>query len=129
MSKELSRGISLELTEEVTPDKTAEAIGSGMLPVYATPAMIALMENCACNSILDHLEDGQGSVGISMNVEHVSATAEGRQVRAVATLDEVDGRRLVFRVEAYDDAGLIGKGTHERFIINNERFLEKAKSK
>ena len=129
MNNELKPGITLELTEEVTSDKTASAIGSGMLPVYATPAMIALMENAACNSVADYLEDGQGTVGTSMNVQHVSATAEDRQVRAVATLTEVDGRRLVFDVEAFDDAGLIGKGTHERFIITNEKFLAKAKNK
>ena len=129
MNNELKPGITLELTEEVTSDKTASAIGSGMLPVYATPAMIALMENAACNSVSDYLEDGQGTVGTSMNVQHVSATAEDRQVRAVATLTEVDGRRLVFDVEAFDDAGLIGKGTHERFIITNEKFLAKAKNK
>ena len=99
----------------VTPENTAAAVGSGSLPVFATPYMIALMENAACNAIADALEDGQSSVGM-----HVTAQAE---------LIEVDRRRLVFRVTASDDAGPIGQGTHERFLIMAEKFLAKAEAK
>ena len=101
----------------VTPENTAAAVGSGSLPVFATPYMIALMENAACNAIADALEDGQSSVGTKLDV---SARAE---------LVEVDRRRLVFRVTASDDAGPIGQGTHERFLIMAEKFLAKAEAK
>ena len=100
----------------VTPENTAAAVGSGSLPVFATPYMIALMENAACNAIADALEDGQSSVGTKLDVSHDE-------------LIEVDRRRLVFRVTASDDAGPIGQGTHERFLIMAEKFLAKAEAK
>ena len=109
----------------VTPENTAAAAGSGALPVFATPCMIGLMENAAMLSVQPYLEEGQGSVGTRIEVSHLAATPVGLRVRAESELLEVDRRRLVFRVSAYDERGLIGEGTHERFIIDKERFLEK----
>ena len=105
----------------VTPENTAAAVGSGSLPVFATPYMIALMENAACNAIADALEDGQSSVGTKLDVSHDAATPVGMHVTAKAELVEVDRRRLVFRVTASDDAGPIGQGTHERFLPRRRR--------
>lgn len=113
----------------VTEELTAKALGSGLLPVYATPAMIALMENTAYMSVADDLDEGYGTVGIRMNVNHVSATPIGMKVTCETKLLTIDERRLVFEVRAYDEVGLIGEGTHERFIINNEKFLKKTESK
>ena len=110
----------------VTPENTAAAVGSGALPVFATPYMIALMENAACNAIADGLEEGQSSVGTKLDVSHDAATPVGMHVTARAELVEVDRRRLVFRVTAEDDAGPIGQGTHERFLIMADKFLAKA---
>ena len=118
-----------ESTMMVTEDKTAKAMGSGDLPVLATPAMIALMEKTACESVAPYLEEGSGTVGTELNVKHVAATPIGMQVTCETELVEVDGRRLVFHVKASDEAGLIGEGTHERFIINNEKFQSKANGK
>ena len=125
----MEAGITGKQTITVTEDKTAEVMGSGMLPVYATPAMIALMENTASKSVQEHLEEGQGTVGTLIQVNHVSATPVGMDVTCETTLVEVDRKRLVFEVKAYDAAGIIGEGIHERFIIDNEKFMTKAKGK
>jgi predicted thioesterase len=122
-------GIKGEEKVVVTEALTARAMGSGELDVYATPAMIALMENTAYKSVAGYLEDGCGSVGTLMNVKHLSATPIGVEVVCKSQLVEVDGRRLVFEVKAYDKAGLIGEGTHERFVIDNKRFMEKTNAK
>lgn len=113
----------------VTEELTAMRIGSGLLPVYATPMMIALMENTAANSVQPYLEEGQGTVGTRVDVSHLAATPLGMTVRVETELTEIDRRRLVFSVHAFDDASLIGEGTHERFIVNNEKFMLKANSK
>lgn len=113
----------------VTKENTAKMMGSGSLPVLATPAMIALMEAAAAGSVEPHLETGKGTVGTLIQVKHVSATPVNMNVRAESALLEVDGKRLVFSVKAYDAAGLIGEGTHERFIIDNVRFMDKTNSK
>ncbi|MDO5517707.1 MAG: thioesterase family protein [Clostridium sp.] len=108
---------------------TAEKMGSGTLPVYATPSMIALMENTASVSVADYLEEGKGTVGTLINVKHVSATRVGAAVTCETELIEIDRKRLVFEVKAYDEAGIIGEGTHERFIIDNNRFMENVNNK
>lgn len=113
----------------VTKELTAEVIGSGLLPVYATPSMIALMENTASKSVEEFLEEGQGTVGTSLNIKHLSATAVGKAVTCESKLIEVDRKRLVFEVKAFDEAGLIGEGIHERFIIDNKKFMERALNK
>ena len=113
----------------VTEENTAKVMGSGALDVFATPAMIALMEKTAWESVQPYLEEGSGTVGTLMNVKHVAATPVGMEVTCETKLIEVDRKRLVFEVKAYDAAGVIGEGTHERFIIDNERFLAKAEAK
>ncbi len=122
-------GITGKQTITVTEEKTAQAMGSGTLPVFATPAMIALMENTASKSVETKLDEGAGTVGTLINVKHVAATPVGMDVTCETKLVEVDRKRLVFEVKAYDAAGVIGEGTHERFIIDNEKFLGKAEAK
>lgn len=122
-------GIKGEKTLIVTEEMTAEKVGSGLLPVYATPMMIAEMENVASMSVAPYLNEGEGTVGTKMNVNHVSASPVGIEVRVETELTEVDRRRLVFSVKAYDAAGLIGEGVHERFIIQNEKFMAKTSAK
>lgn len=126
---EMETGITGQQEEIVTEEKTAKAMGSGELPVYATPAMIALIEKTAWMSVAGELEEGQGTVGTKLAVEHVSASPLGAHITCKTTLVGVDRRRLLFSVEVSDDAGIIGQGTHERFIVDNEKFLTKAKGK
>lgn len=125
----METGIKLALERKVTNSMTAKTMGSGTLEVLATPAMIALIEETAWKSVAQQLEEGQGTVGISLNVEHLAPTPLGMDVRCETTLVNVDGRKLTFEVAAYDEKGLIGRGTHERFIINEEKFQAKANGK
>lgn len=113
----------------VTEELTARSMGSGNLEVYATPAMIALMEGTAAESVKSELDEGKGSVGTSIKVKHLAATPIGMRVRCESELIETSGRRLVFRVSAFDEKDKIGEGTHERFIISNDKFQSKANSK
>ena len=113
----------------VTQDKTAKAMGSGTLDVFATPAMIALMENTAYESVASELEPGSGTVGTALNVRHVSASPVGMKIKCETELTKVDGRALTFSVKAYDEAGLIGEGEHERFIIFEEKFKRRQMKK
>lgn len=125
----LQTGIKGEQQVKAVYENSAAAVGSGLLEVFSTPSMIALMEKTASSSVQPFLEDGQGTVGIELRVKHLAATPLGMTVRCESELTEVDGRRLVFSVKAYDDAELIGEGTHERFIINSEKFMGKAQAK
>lgn len=127
--EELKAGIKGSSSVFVEQSNTAAAMGSGQLPVFATPAMIALMEKTASESVQSYLEEGCGSVGTKLDVKHLSATPLGMEVHCESELMEVDGRKLVFLVKAFDSAGLIGEGTHERFVIKNESFLKKAEGK
>ena len=113
----------------VTEDLLASNVGSGLVRVFATAMMIALIEKAAVYSIELYLAPGQGSVGVHVDVSHCSATPLGMRVWAETELVEIDRRRLVFRVAAYDERGLIGEGRHERFIIESERFQAKADAK
>lgn len=113
----------------VTKDKLASTINSGALDVFATPPMITLMELTCANSVKNQLEPNQSTVGISLNVKHISATPLGMKVWCNSKLTQIDNRKLVFDVVAYDEHGEIGKGTHERFIVDNNKFLEKLKIK
>ncbi len=122
----LEIGMKGEASTVVTKDNTAKAFCSGALEVFATPAMISLMEETCWKMIQPELEDGDGSVGSKVNVSHVAPSAIGRTVTCNATLVEIDGRKLTFEVTCSDDNGVVGKGTHERFIINNEKFMAKA---
>ena len=113
----------------VAETQTAAALGSGMLEVYSTPAMIALMENTAQTLAAEGLEAGQTTVGTALNIRHVSASPVGSNITCEAVLTGADRRRLTFDVRAWDDAGLIGEGTHERFIVDADRFMEKTLAK
>ena len=108
---------------------TACAIGSGSMPVFGTPAMLALMEKAACNAVAGCLPDGSSTVGASGNIKHMSPTPVGMRVRAEATLTQVDGRRLVFACHAYDEEECVGEGTQTRYIVEESRFLQKAQQK
>ncbi len=125
----LEEGIKGEQSVEVVYENTAAAVGSGLLQVFGTPSLVALMENTALESIAPYLADGWGSVGTEISIKHLAATPIGMTVRCESELTEVDGRRLVFIVRAYDDAGLIGEGIHERFTVQNEKFQAKADAK
>jgi predicted thioesterase len=125
----LPTGLSAELTATVTGENTASAWGSGNLPVFATPAMIALMEGASAAAVQGALPPGCSTVGIELKVKHLSATPLGMEVRARGELAGQSGRLLRFTVEAWDEAGKIGEGTHARFIIENESFLKKTQEK
>lgn len=113
----------------VTSANTAQAACSGALPVFGTPFLCALMEEAAWKSITPHLEPGQSTVGTKLNISHDSATPVGMRVWAESEVIEVDGKRLVLNVAAFDEKGPIGKGTHERFIVTDQRFLAKTAAK
>ena len=113
----------------VTRDNTAQAVGSGLVSVFATPYMIALMEKAAVNAVQARLAPDEGTVGTRLDVTHDAATPIGMRVWAEAEVTAVEGRKLTFAVAAYDEAEKIGGGTHERFIIKTERFLAKAQNK
>ena len=123
--------VGLKHTKEilVTEEKTAGVVGSGSLPVFATPMLIALAEGCCCECLAEHLEEGMTTVGTQVNVAHTAATPVGMQVSCTCELTEVDGRRLVFALTMNDACGAIGHGTHERFIVAGERFLAKVNAK
>jgi fluoroacetyl-CoA thioesterase len=125
----LTPGLTGEARMTVTDAVTAAAVGSGGLAVFATPTMIALMEKAALEAVQPHLGAGESTVGTLVNVKHMAATPLGMTVRAVAKLEAVEGRRLTFAVEAYDDKEKVGEGTHERFIILAARFLAKVQQK
>ncbi len=126
---DLQIGIKGQASWQVTPEVTADRVGSGGLAVFATPMMIALIEKTCYDSVQPYLAEGQGTVGTRVEVSHVAATPVGKTVTAESELVEIDRRRLVFRVSAHDDRGLIGEGTHERFIIDIDRFLAKTYGK
>ena len=122
-------GLTGELETNVTEADTAERWGSGLVPVLGTPTLVALMENAAVKALEAHLPPGQTSVGGRMDVRHLAPTPVGMAVRARAELLEVDGRRLVFSVEAWDEVERIGEATHERFVVDRDRFVAKAEAK
>ncbi|MBE6754682.1 MAG: thioesterase [Ruminococcaceae bacterium] len=113
----------------VTKENTAAAMGSGTLDVFATPAMIALMEKTAAESVQPLLEEGQTTVGTAVDIRHTAATPLGMQVTCNSLLVSAEGRMLVFEVIAEDEAGEIGRGRHERFIITADRFMEKTNNR
>jgi len=128
MEFNLKEGTSIVKESKVTENETAIKMGSGDLEVYATPAMIALMENVAKSSVIDELPNGYTTVGIDMNVKHIKSSPVGAKIKCKATLIKVDGKKLFFEVEASDDKGAIGKGSHIRFIVNSNDFMEKTKN-
>lgn len=121
----LDVGLKYQSRVVVSEDNTALKLGSGDMEVFATPAMIALMENAAMNAVASHLDAGTTTVGTMMKSSHIKASALGANITAEAELVAVEGRRLSFTVKAWDDKGVIGEGEHERFVVDRERFLSK----
>ena len=126
---EITVGLKAEVCTLVEREDTAKEVGSGDLLVYATPCMVALMEGAACEAIADCLKETETTVGTALNIEHISATPVGLEVRAEAEVTAVEGKVITFAVAAYDEVGQIGKGTHKRVIVNTQKFLEKAYDK
>lgn len=118
-------GLKYESTVVVSPSNTAATLGSGDMDVFATPAMVALMENAAMLAVAAHLPEGSATVGTQMNTSHIKASPLGATITASAELTEVEGRKLTFAVKAWDEKGTIGEGVHTRFIVDRERFLSK----
>ena len=114
---------------EVDSFNTAKSMGSGSLEVFATPSMVALMEKAAVNAVAEFLSDGETTVGTLINIEHISATPVNMNVTAEAEVTEINGREIVFSVTAKDEAGIIGRGTHNRFIVNSKKFMKKTNAK
>jgi len=114
-----------ETTKVVTEELTASAFGSGLVRAFATPAMIALMENASVNAIRQYLPSGQTSVGVEVNVKHLAATPIGMRVRVRATVLSAEKRRVTFQVEAWDEKERIGEGTHVRAIVDEARFNDR----
>ena len=126
---EISVGMKGEAFSLVEREDTAKEVGSGDLLVYATPCMAALMEGAACEAISPALDSTHTSVGVSLCLEHTSATPVGMDVRAEAEVTSVDGNTVTFSITAYDEAGIIGKATHKRVIVTAQKFLDKVYSK
>lgn len=127
MEFNLNTGLKYKEEKIVTMNDTARVFGSGAAEVFATPMMIGLMEASAMNAVKDYLPEGYSTVGTMVNIKHLSATAVGKKVWAEAELMEVDRKRLLFKVDAYDEDKKIGEGTHERFIIEEAKFMSKLK--
>ena len=126
---EITVGMKGEVSTLVEKEDTAQEVGSGSLMVYATPCMAALMEGAACAAIEEALPQGQTSVGTALNLEHISATPVGLEVRAQAEGTAVEGKKLCFAITAFDEAGEIGHATHTRVLVNSDKFLEKTYQK
>ena len=122
----LEQGLSARSIATVTADNTAASMGSGDLPVFATPAMVALMENAAMQAVAGELPEGATTVGAEMNVTHIKPSGLGAAVTATAVLTAVEGRKLTFNVGARDAEGMIGEGVHVRYVVERARFMEKA---
>ncbi len=126
---EITVGMKGTVSTVVEREDTAYEVGSGSLLVYATPCMVALMEGAACEAIAEALPEDKTTVGTMLNISHLSATPVGLEVRAEAEVTEVEGNAITFAVTAYDETGKIGEGTHKRFIVATQRFLDKAYAK
>ncbi len=131
--KENQKGIfvgkTATVTETVAERDTAKAIGSGSLAIFATPVMIALMERAACACLAESLEPGQTSVGTKVCAEHTAASPVGAEITVTAVVSDVEGRKISFDVTARDAKGEIGRGTHERVVVDGERFVAKAETR
>ena len=121
----LEKGVSASCTTTVTAGNTAATMGSGDLPVFATPAMVALMEHAALEAVAAELPEGSTTVGAELNVTHLKPSGLGTEITATAILTAVEGRKLTFNVGARDVGGMIGEGTHVRYIVDRAKFLAK----
>jgi fluoroacetyl-CoA thioesterase len=122
-------GLAAEVEHIVDEADTASKWGSGLVPVFSTPALVGLMESAAVKALEGHLPQGQTTVGGHIDVHHLSATPMGMKVRARAILTTVEKRRLVFRIQAWDEVELIGEANHERILVDEARFLAKVQIK
>lgn len=129
MNDSLKPGIQITIEKLVKQEDTAKKYGSGLVEVFATPAMIALMEKASLELVGPYLPEGHNTVGIEVNIKHLKATPVGEIVRCTAHLKEIEGRRLVFEVNAWDNEGLIGSGMHSRVIIDTQKFMSKLSKK
>jgi len=126
---EIAVGMKGQAVNLVEREDTAFEVGSGSLLVYATPCMVALMEGAACEAIAEALPEGKTSVGIELNISHLAATPVGLEVQATAEVTAIEGNIITFRLEAFDEKGKIGEGTHKRAIVTTQRFLDKVYTK
>ena len=126
---DITIGAKGEVSTLVEREDTALEVGSGSLLVYATPCMVALMEGAACEALAPFLPEDKTSVGTQLTISHISATPVGLEVRAEAEIIAVEKSMVTFQVSAYDEAGLIGEGTHQRAVISTQKFLDKTYSK
>lgn len=126
---EITIGMRGEVFTTAEREDTAKEVGSGDLLVYSTPCMVALMEGAACEAIAEALAENQTTVGTALNIEHISATPVGLDIRAEAEVTAVEGKVITFCVKAFDEAGEIGHGTHKRVIVHSQKFLERAYNK
>ena len=124
---ELKKGLSSQSSVTVSAGNTASAMGSGDLDVFATPAMVALMENAAMKAVADALPEGSTTVGAEMNVTHIKPSGLGAEIVATAVLTGVEGRKLTFNVGARDAEGMIGEGVHIRYVVDREKFMAKVR--
>lgn len=125
----METGIKIKRDRIVTYEQTAEYLSSGLLPVFATPCMIQFMEETARLSVEPYLSEGQSTVGTCVNIKHLASTFVGCKVTCESELIEVDRRRLVFNVKVFDDKELLGEGLHERFIVDNAKFIARLDEK
>ena len=126
---ELTFGLNAEISRTVTESDTAAKWGSGLVPVFGTPSLVGLMEAAAVKTLDGHLPEGQTTVGGRIDVRHLAATPVGMQVRARAELTSIDGRKLTFQIEAWDEFEKIGEALHERFVIDKDKFIARAQAK
>ena len=126
---EITVGMKGEVSTLVEREDTAREVGSGSLLVYATPCMVALMEGAACEAIEEALPEGQTTVGTELNIQHLSATPVGLEVRAEAIVTAVEGKIITFSITAFDEAGKIGEAEHKRAIVNSQKFLDRTYAK
>lgn len=123
----LEKGLSAQSRTTVARENTAQTMGSGDMPVFATPAMVALMENAAMTAVAEALPAGSTTVGSEMNCTHIKPSGMGAEITATAVLTAVEGRKLTFNVGARDAEGMIGEGVHVRYVVDREKFLSKVK--
>lgn len=125
MEFNLLEGTKGTIETVASENDSAKKVGSGLVDVYSTPAMIGLMENTSQTSVKDNLPEGYTTVGIDVSVKHMKATPIGMKVKCISTLKKIEGKKLLFEVEAYDEVGKIGQGTHTRYIVNHDDFIKK----
>lgn len=126
---ELTPGLRAEIEITVSEADTAARWGSGLVPVYSTPALVGLMESAAVAALAGHLPAGQTTVGGRIDIRHLAPTPVGMKVRAVAELTEIEGRKLVFKIEAWDEVEKAGEAIHERYIIDEAKFMARVLAK